>query len=95
MTKIGPIHPGEHLAEFLDELGISQYRLAKAIGTSPRRINEIVHGRRSITADTALRLGQALGITPEFWLNLQNLYDLDLARASMDIGTIESLSAAP
>ena len=95
MTKIDPIHPGEHLAEFLDELGISQYRLAKAIGTSPRRINEIVHGRRSITADTALRLGQALGITPEFWLNLQNLYDLDLARASMDIGTIESLSALP
>ena len=95
MTNSDPIHPGEHLAEFLDELGISQYRLAKAIGTSPRRINEIVHGRRSITADTALRLGQALGITPEFWLNLQNLYDLDLARASMDIGTIESLSALP
>ena len=95
MTKIGPIHPGEHLAEFLDELGISQYRLAKAIGTSPRRINEIIHGRRSITADTALRLGQALGITPEFWLNLQNFYNLDLARASVDIGTIESLSVAP
>ena len=95
MTTIDPIHPGEHLAEFLDELGISQYRLAKVIGTSPRRINEIVHGRRSITADTALRLGQALGITPEFWLNLQNLYDLDLARGSIDIETIESLSVAP
>ena len=95
MTNIDPIHPGEHLAEFLDELGISQYRLAKVIGTPPRRINEIIHGRRSITADTALRLGQALGITPEFWLNLQNLYDLDLARASIDIGTIESLSVAP
>ena len=67
----------------------------EVIGTSPRRINEIVHGRRSITADTALRLGQALGMTPEFWLNLQNLYDLDLARASIDIGTIESLSVAP
>ena len=95
MTNIAPIHPGEHLAEFLDELGISQYRLAKVIGTPPRRINEIVHGRRSITADTALRLGQALGITPEFWLNLQNLYDLDIARASIDIGTIESLSVSP
>ena len=66
MANIDPIHPGEHLAEFLDELGISQYRLAKVIGTPPRRINEIVHGRRSITADTAVRLGQALGITPEF-----------------------------
>ena len=95
MTNSDPIHPGEHLAEFLEELQISQYRLAKVIGTSPRRINEIVHGRRSITADTALRLGQALGMTPEFWLNLQNLYDLDLARASIDIGTIESLSALP
>ena len=92
MANIDPIHPGEHLAEFLDELGISQYRLAKVIGTPPRRINEIVHGRRSITADTAVRLGQALGITPEFWLNLQNLYDLDLARASIDIGSIESLA---
>ena len=71
MANIDPIHPGEHLAEFLDELGISQYRLAKVIGTPPRRINEIVHGRRSITADTAVRLGQALGITPEFRLNLQ------------------------
>ena len=83
------------MAEFL---GISQYRLAKVIGTPPRRINEIVHGRRSITADTAdtaVRLGQALGITPEFRLNLQNLYDLDLARASIDIGSIESLSVAP
>ena len=79
MTNSDPIHPGEHLAEFLEELQISQYRLAKVIRTSPRRINEIVHGRRSITADTALRLGQALGMTPEFWLNLQNLYDLDLA----------------
>ena len=97
MPNNNPIHPGEHLAEFLEELGISQYRLAKAIGTPPRRINEIVHGRRSITADTALRLGQAFGITPEFWLNLQNLYDLDRARASIDIdlGTIESLSVAP
>ena len=95
MTNSDPIHPGEHLAEFLEELQISQYRLAKVIRTSPRRINEIVHGRRSITADTALRLGQALGMTPQFWLNLQNLYDLDLARASIDIGTIESLSVAP
>ena len=82
MNQIDLIHPGEHLAEILDELGISQYRLAKAIGAPPRRINEIVHGRRAITADTALRIGQALGMTPEFWLNLQKLYDLDLARSA-------------
>ena len=91
MTTIALIHPGEHLAEILDELGISQYRLAKTIGVPPIRINEIVHCRRSITADTALRIGQALGMTPEFWLNLQRMYDLDLARASTDISTIEPL----
>ena len=94
MTSTDPIHPGEHLAEILDELGISQYRLAKTIGTSPRRINEIVHGRRAITADTALRIGQALEMTPEFWLNLQSLHDLDLARASVDVDAIEPLVAA-
>ena len=154
MNQIDSIHTGEHLVEILDELGISQYRLAKAIGVPPRRINEIVHGRRSITADTALRIGQALtcmshhptaeahdttamtslhllavldvlsstparakrlaprpdgplthfasprgetcrlGMTPEFWLNLQKLYDLDLARSSIDIENIESLVAA-
>ncbi len=94
MNQIDSIHPGEHLAEILDELGISQYRLAKAIGAPPRRINEIVHGRRSITADTALRIGQALGMTPEFWLNLQKMYDLDVARSSIDIENIESLVAA-
>ncbi|MCE2449056.1 MAG: HigA family addiction module antidote protein [Candidatus Latescibacteria bacterium] len=94
MTSTTAIHPGEHLAEILDELGISQYRLAKTIGVPPIRINEIVHCRRSITADTALRIGQALGMTPEFWLNLQRMYDLDLARASTDISTIESLVEA-
>ena len=80
MVITAPIHPGEHLAEVLDELGISQYRLAKAIGVPPIRINKIVRRRRSITADTALRIGQALGMTPEFWLNLQRMYDLDLDR---------------
>ena len=94
MVTTALIHPGEHLAEILDELGISQYRLAKAIGVPPIRINEIVHCRRSITADTALRIGQALGTTPEFWLNLQRMYDLNLARASTDISTIEPLVEA-
>ena len=94
MTTAVPIHPGEHLAEILEELGISRYRLAKAIGVPPIRINDIVHCRRSITADTALRIGKALGMTPEFWLNLQRMYDLDLARASVDTGAIERLVQA-
>ena len=91
MVMAPPIHPGEHLTEILAELGISQYRLAKAIGVPPIRIHDIVHCRRSITADTALRIGQALGMTPEFWLNLQRMYDLDLARASTDTSGIEIL----
>ena len=90
-TTAEPIHPGEHLAEVLEELGISQYRLAKAIGVPPIRINDIVHCRRAITADTALRIGQALGMTPEFWLNLQRMYDLDIARASTDTSAIQPL----
>ena len=89
-----PDLPRRTLAEILDELGISQYRLAKTIGVPPRRISEIVHGRRSVTADTALRIGQALGVTPEFWLNLQGMYDLDLARSSIELGAIELLVAA-
>ncbi len=93
MTNMPPIHPGEHLAEMLEELEISQYRLAKTMGTPARRINEIIHGNRSITADTALRLGQALGMTPEFWLNLQRMYDLDVARSSTDVRAIPSLVA--
>ncbi len=91
MTRDSPIHPGEHLAEILEEFGISQYRLAKAIGVPPIRINEIVRRRRSITADTALRIGRALGMTPEFWLNLQRMYDLEVARASTDTQAIKPL----
>ena len=86
-----PIHPGKHLAEIIGELGISQYRLAVTIGVPPRRINEIVHGRRSITADTALRLGKALRMTPEFWLNLQRMFDLDVANATTDTSDIRPL----
>ncbi len=86
-----PIHPGEHLAEIMDELGITQYRLAKTIGVPPIRIHDIVHKRRSITADTALRIGRALGTTPDFWLNLQRMYDLDVARANTDVSSIMPL----
>ena len=77
--KIPPIHPGEVLKEdFLGPMGITQYRLSKDIGVHSRRINEIVHGKRAITADTALRLGRYFGIEPEFWLNLQTHYDLEV-----------------
>jgi len=77
--KIEPIHPGIILKEeFLDALNISQYRLAKDINVPPRRINEIVHGKRSISADTALRLGRYFKISPKFWLNLQAHYDLEI-----------------
>ena len=77
--KLSPIHPGEILEEeFLKPMGISQYRLAKDISVPPRRINEIVHRKRSITADTALRLGRFFGVPPQFWLNLQSRYDLEV-----------------
>ncbi len=79
-----PIHPGEILvAEFLEPMGISQYRLAKDIGVTPRRINEIVHGRRGITADTALRLARFFGMEAQFWLNLQARYDMETAREEL------------
>jgi addiction module HigA family antidote len=75
-----PIHPGEILmAEFLEPMGISQYRLAKNIGVTPRRINEIVLGRRAITADTALRLGRFFSMEAQFWMNLQSHYDMEVA----------------
>ncbi|MFO7558475.1 MAG: HigA family addiction module antitoxin [Desulfobacterales bacterium] len=77
--KLSPIHPGEILEEeFLKSMGISQYRLAKDISVPPRRINEIVQGKRSITADTALRLGKFFGMSAQFWLNLQTRYDLEI-----------------
>ena len=76
-----PIHPGEILMEeFLQPLAVSQYRLAKDISVPPRRINEIVHGKRSITADTALRLARFFGTTERFWLNLQVRYDLEVEK---------------
>jgi len=79
-TAHAPIHPGEILLEeFLNPMGITQYRLAQSIGVPARRINEIVHGKRGISPDTALRLSRALGTSDRFWLNLQNRYDLDVA----------------
>lgn len=84
-SKLAPIHPGEVLAEdFLDPIGISQYRLAKDISVPARRINEIVHGKRGISADTAIRLARYLGTTERFWLNLQAQYELDMEHDRLD-----------
>lgn len=88
---IDPIHPGEHLSEILEDLEISQYRLAKAMGVPAVRVNEIVHCRRGVTADTALRLGRVLDMTPEFWMNLQQRYDLEIARAATDVSGVKRL----
>ena len=81
---LAPIHPGEILLEeFLEPMGISQYRLAKDISVPPRRINEIVKGKRAITANTALRLSRYFGMSERFWLNLQTRYDLEIEKDKM------------
>jgi addiction module HigA family antidote len=81
ISKMTPIHPGEVLLEeFLKPMEISQYRLAKDISVPPRRINEIVHGKRAITADTALRLSHYFGTSERFWMNLQTRYDLEIEK---------------
>jgi antitoxin HigA-1 len=92
-----PVHPGEILhEEFLVPLGVSQYQLAKAVNVPPRRINEIVHGQRRITADTALRLSRYFGTSERFWLNLQARYDLEIERDRLGatLDDIRPLSAA-
>jgi len=79
--RLPPIHPGEILLEeFLKPMGISQYHLAKSTSVPARRINEIVHGKRSITADTALRLSKFFGMSDRFWMNLQTRYDLEIEK---------------
>lgn len=84
MTKLAPVHPGEVLMDdFIGPLGITQHRLAVAIAVPPRRINEIVHRQRRITADTALRLGRYFGTTAQYWINLQTHYDLELERDAL------------
>ncbi|AJK68426.1 hypothetical protein B840_04035 [Corynebacterium marinum DSM 44953] len=95
--KWAPIHPGEILMEdFIKGFGITQNRLAVAIGVPPRRINEIVHGKRAITADTALRLGRYFGVESRFWLNLQAQYDLEVAEGKVadQLNEIEPLRTA-
>jgi addiction module HigA family antidote len=88
---MAPIHPGELLrAEYLEPLGVTQHRLAVAIGVPPRRINEIVHGKRGISADTALRLARYFGTSERFWLNLQGRYELEIERDRL-AGTLERI----
>ena len=92
-----PVHPGEILyEEFLAPLSLSQYQLAKEIGVPPRRINEIVHGQRRISADTALRLARFFGTSERFWLNLQARYDLELEKDRLGdaLDNIKPMSAA-
>ena len=94
---IDPIHPGEILMEdFIEGFGITQHKLAVSIGVPPRRINEIVHGKRGISADTALRLAKYFGTSAEFWINLQSHYELDCAEdlAGEQIAAIEPLQTA-
>ena len=78
-----PIHPGEILGDELEEIGLSAKRLADAIQVPPNRLYQILAGKRNITADTALRLGQYLGTSAHFWMNLQSTYELDLARQQL------------
>ena len=86
-----PIHPGEVLlTDYLEPLGVTQHRLAVAIGVPPRRINEIVHGKRGITADTALRLARFFGTSERFWLNLQSRYEIEVERDRL-VGTLAKI----
>lgn len=97
MKAIPPVHPGEVLLEeFLQPLGVTQHRLAVQIGVPPRRINEIVHGKRRVSADTALRLSRFFGTTDLFWLNLQTRYDLEVERDHLGptLDAIEPLQSA-
>ncbi|MEB2309351.1 MAG: HigA family addiction module antitoxin [Candidatus Brocadiaceae bacterium] len=90
--KMAPVHPGEILLEeFLEPMGISQYKLAKDISVPPRRINEIVQGKRSITADTALRLSRYFGLSERFWLNLQSRYDLEIEKDRLDARLVKEV----
>ena len=89
------VHPGEVLLEeFLKPLGVSQNSLARAVSVPPRRINEIVHGKRSISADTAVRLSQFFGTSEKFWLGLQDDFDLEEARSKIDVEKIKRFEAA-
>lgn len=96
VNGLPPIHPGEFLRETLDELDMTQAAFAGAIGVSPMRVSHLLNGSRPVTAEMALRLGRAFGQTPQYWLNLQNTYDLKVAQAEMQtsLRAIHELAAA-
>ena len=98
MIKSGlpPIHPGEFLAETLEELGVSQAQFARAIGVSPMRVSHVINGTRPVTAELALLFGRALDQSPQYWLNLQAAYDLKAAEATMrkQLQTVTRLASA-
>jgi len=81
--RISPVHPGVYLKESLDELKLSQYRLARGLGVPSMRINHVVNGKRPVTAELALRLGRYFGQSPRYWLNLQSRYDMDIAEDAL------------
>ncbi len=94
--KMSPVHPGEILLEdFMKPLGLTQYRLAKGMNVYPRKINEIVQGKRSITADTALRLAHFFGTSAEVWMNLQAHYDLEVARDELEERVVDEVTPYP
>jgi antitoxin HigA-1 len=82
-SRIAPVHPGEYLRELLDEIGLSQYRLAQDIAVAPMRISHVVRGLRPVTAELALRLGRYFGQSPRFWMNLQTRYDIDVTEQDL------------
>ena len=86
--RLAPVHPGEVLlADFIEPLGLSRYRVAKEIGVPQRRIDEVCSGKRAMTADTALRLGRYFSVEPQLWMNLQAQYDLEVAQRALEKGT--------
>lgn len=91
--RMPPVHPGEILLEdFMKPMGITQYRLAKGMNVYPRKINEIVQGKRAITADTALRLARFFGTSAEVWMNLQSHYDLEVARDKVEARVVQEVA---
>lgn len=94
--SLEPVHPGMVLwADFIEPMGLSRYRVAKALGVQQRRIDEICLGKRGITADTAVRLGLAFGVEPQFWLNLQAQYDIELIQRSQGSHLADTVFALP
>lgn len=81
--SISPVHPGVYLKELMEELRLSQYRLARELGVPPMRINHVVNGKRPVTAELALRLGRYFGQNPRYWINLQSRYDMDIAEEAL------------